>query len=94
MKGFLILDMIVGLLLINLIALIAFSMVSQQKTIMRKAYEVDLSKRTVINILARKTVDAQIPERLNGFDIKSLGGNIDLESDQKIYVYRIGDDKN
>lgn len=94
MRGFLILDVIVGLLLISLIAAIVFSTVSHQRTLAQRAYELDLSKRTVVNILVRKAMNAEIPEQLNGFDIHYLSGKIDLESDEKIYIYQVGDDKN
>lgn len=94
MKGFLILDMIVGLLLISVIAMITFSIISQQRILAQKAYEIDLSKRTVVNILVRKVINAEIPDQLNGFDIHFSSGKIDLKSDEKIYVYQVGDDKN
>lgn len=94
MKGFLILDMVIGLLLISVIAMIAFSTTSHQRILAQKAYEIDLSKRTVVNILVRKVINAEIPDQVNGFDIQLSSGKINLKSNEKIYVYQVGDDKN
>ncbi len=94
MKGFLILDTVIGLLLISMIAAMTFSTVSHQRKLIQKAYEIDLAKRTVINLLVREIVNAEIPDKVNGFDIQFSGGKIELKSYEKVYIYEAGDDKN
>ncbi|MFN3283050.1 MAG: hypothetical protein ACK40Q_02270 [Pseudothermotoga sp.] len=94
MKGFLILDTVVGLLLISMIAAMTFSTVSHQRKLVQKAYETDLAKRTVINILVREFVNAEIPDKVNGFDIQFSSGKIELKSHEKVYIYEAGDDRN
>ncbi|MGB9821020.1 MAG: hypothetical protein ACPLVG_06655 [Pseudothermotoga sp.] len=94
MRGFLVLDMIIGLLLISIVAAMAFSTISHQRILLQKSYETDLSKRTAVNILVRKVMNAEIPEQVNSFDIQYASGKIDLKSSEKIYVYQVGDDRN
>ncbi|MGJ8455042.1 hypothetical protein ACSFC1_07035 [Pseudothermotoga sp. U03pept] len=95
MKGFLILDVVVGLFLISLVAALAFWFVSNQKNLLNKAYEMDLARRTAVNLLARRLVKAEEDVlQMNGFEIECTNDTIDLRSSEKVYRYRVGDDTN
>jgi|GEM_PF-651176 len=94
-KGFLILDVVVGLLLISLVAALVFSFVSNQKNLLNKAYEMDLARRTAVNLLVRRLVKAEEDVvQMNGFEIRCTNDTIDLKSSEKVYRYGVGDDTN
>ncbi|WP_144313060.1 MULTISPECIES: hypothetical protein [Pseudothermotoga] len=84
--------MVIGLLLIAIVMVIAFSTISHQRFLIKRAFEMDLANRTAMNIFVRIVTNSEIPETSNGFQINVLSDKIILESSTKIYVYQIGDD--
>ncbi|MEJ5229419.1 MAG: hypothetical protein WHT65_05405 [Pseudothermotoga sp.] len=95
MKGFLILDVVVGLLLISLVGALVFSFVSNQKNLLNRAYEMELAGCTAVNLFVRKLVNAdESVVQMNGFEIEYTSDRIVLRSKDKVYRYRVGDDTN
>ncbi len=90
MKGFVLVDILLGVLIFSITCSFAFSSLEQYERLNFKAFEYDLAKRTAVNILVRQFVEHTICKNMNGFEIIEDENCLVFSKNGEVFVLRTG----
>lgn len=92
-RGFLLLDVVVGMCVVCVVAGVAFFWTKNQKNLMERLHLSDLAHRTVVNVLIRDLVSLQSEVSFNGFELVRRDGKIVLKFNNQLFLYEVEGDK-
>jgi len=92
-RGFLLLDVVVGMCIACAVAGVVFFWTKNQKNMMERLYLLDLAHRTIVNVLVRDLVSLQNEVSLNGFESVRRDGKIVLKFNNQLFLYEVEGDK-